>query len=79
MQFYTNFIFIVTPFINSYLCFPILQEIIFVINESLEGGYEAEAIGLSIFTEADSWDDLKNNIIESVLCYFDDDVRRILS
>lgn len=55
-----------------------MQEIIFVINESPEGGYEAEALGLSIFTEADSWDDLKNNIIESVSCHFDDDVKRIV-
>lgn len=55
-----------------------MQEIIFVINESPEGGYEAEPIGLSIFTEADSWDDLKNNIIESVSCHFDDDVKRIV-
>ncbi len=55
-----------------------MQEIIFVIKESPEGGYEAEALGLSIFTEADSWDDLKSNIIESVSCHFDDDVKRIV-
>jgi hypothetical protein len=55
-----------------------MQEIIFVINESLEGGYEAEALGFSIFTEGENWDDLKENIIEAVSCHFDDKVQRIV-
>jgi hypothetical protein len=55
-----------------------MQEIIFVINESSEGGYEAAALGLSIFTEADTWSDLKVNIIEAVSCHFDDNVQRIV-
>ncbi|MBK6365476.1 MAG: 2-oxoisovalerate dehydrogenase [Saprospiraceae bacterium] len=55
-----------------------MQEIIFVINESSEGGYEAEALGLSIFTEADSWSELKENIINAVSCHFDDNVQRIV-
>jgi predicted type IV restriction endonuclease len=55
-----------------------MQEIIFVINESSEGGYEAQALGLSIFTEADSWSELKENIINAVSCHFDDNVQRIV-
>lgn len=55
-----------------------MKEIIFVINESSEGGYETEALGLSIFTEADSWSELKANIIEAVSCHFDDNVQRIV-
>jgi hypothetical protein len=55
-----------------------MQEIIFLINESIDGGFEAEAIGLSIFTEADDWNTLKKNIIEAVSCHFDDDVKRIV-
>jgi hypothetical protein len=55
-----------------------MQEIIFVINESIEGGYEAEALGLSIFTEADDWQSLKLNIIEAVSCHFDDNTKRIV-
>ena len=55
-----------------------MQEIIFVINESIEGGYEAQALGLSIFTEAENWSELKENLIESVSCHFDDDIRRIV-
>lgn len=55
-----------------------MGEIIFVINESAEGGYEAEALGLSIFTEAEDWNSLKENIIEGVNCHFDDNVQRII-
>jgi hypothetical protein len=55
-----------------------MQEIIFVINESLDGGYEAEALGVAIFTQGETWDELKANIIDSVLCHFDDDVKRII-
>ena len=55
-----------------------MQEIIFVINESIDGGFEAEALGLSIYTEGDNWAELKNNIIEAVNCHFDDKVQRIV-
>lgn len=55
-----------------------MQEIIFLINESPEGGYEANAIELSIYTEADDWAALKVNIIESVSCHFDDGIERIV-
>jgi len=39
----------------------------------LEGGYVARALGHSIFTEADSWDELKTAIRDAVLCHFEDD------
>ncbi|MBK7226394.1 MAG: hypothetical protein WAS56_05230 [Saprospiraceae bacterium] len=55
-----------------------MQEVIFVINESAEGGFEAEALGLSIFTEAETWTELKENIREAVSCHFDDNVKRIV-
>lgn len=55
-----------------------MQEIIFLIKESPEGGYEAEAIGLSIYTDGDNWADLKANIIEAVSCHFDDNIKRIV-
>ncbi|MBK8698631.1 MAG: 2-oxoisovalerate dehydrogenase [Saprospiraceae bacterium] len=55
-----------------------MSEIIFIVKEAPEGGFEAEALGFSIFTEAENWDDLKENIRESVICHFDDDVKRII-
>jgi len=48
------------------------REIIFLIEESKEGGYEARSLGHSIFTEADSIEELKEKIKDAVRCHFDD-------
>jgi len=48
-----------------------MNEIIFLIEESPEGGYEAKALGHSIFTEADSMDELKVMIKDAVKCHFE--------
>jgi predicted RNase H-like HicB family nuclease len=50
----------------------IMNEIFFLIEEALEGGYTAKAIGESIFTEGDTMEDLKENIREAVQCHFDE-------
>lgn len=47
-------------------------EIIFIVEESLDGGYEAQALGNSIYTEAENLDDLKRNIKEAVACHFEE-------
>jgi hypothetical protein len=47
-------------------------EIIFSVQESPEGGYEARALGYSIFTQADDMDELKRNVREAVHCHFDE-------
>jgi predicted RNase H-like HicB family nuclease len=47
------------------------KEIIFLIEESLDGGYEAKALGHSIFTEGNSVSELKNNIKDAVKCHFE--------
>ena len=46
-------------------------EIIFSARESPEGGYEARALGYSIFTQAETLDELKRNVREVVQCHFD--------
>jgi hypothetical protein len=48
------------------------SEIIFSVQESPEGGYEARALGFSIFTQADSLEELKTMIREAVSCHFED-------
>lgn len=48
------------------------SEIIFSVQESLEGGYEAHALGHSIFTQAETFEELKRNVREAVQCHFDD-------
>ena len=47
------------------------SEIIFSVQESPEGGYQARALGFSIFTEADTLDELKTMIREAVSCHFE--------
>jgi predicted RNase H-like HicB family nuclease len=49
-----------------------MNEIFFLVEEALEGGYTARAIGESIFTEGDTLDELKSNIREAVQCHFDE-------
>lgn len=48
------------------------REIIFIIEESFDGGFEAKAVGYSIFTEADDINTLKKNIKEAVNCHFEE-------
>jgi len=47
------------------------SEIIFSVQESPEGGYEARALGHAIFTEANSLEELKVMIGDAVCCHFD--------
>ena len=49
------------------------DEIVFLVEESPEGGYETRALGFSIFTETDSIPELKMNIQEAVKCHFEKD------
>ena len=46
-------------------------EIIFVVEEAPEGGFTAKALGESIFTEAETIEELKTNLKEAVECHFD--------
>lgn len=46
-------------------------EIIFEVTEAVEGGYNARALGHSIFTQGDDWSDLKAMARDAVLCHFD--------
>jgi hypothetical protein len=48
-------------------------EIIFEAQESPEGGYEARALGHSIFTEADTLEELRAMVQDAVRCHFEPD------
>jgi hypothetical protein len=50
-------------------------EIIFLVEESPESGYVARALDHSIFTEADTWDELKQAIRDAIRCHFDEGER----
>ena len=49
------------------------EEIIFVVEESPEGGYEARALGYSIFTQSESLEELRKMVRDAVACHFDKD------
>jgi predicted RNase H-like HicB family nuclease len=48
-----------------------MSEIIFIVENSDEGGYIAKALGYSIFTEGETLDELKENVKDAVKCHFD--------
>jgi Zn ribbon nucleic-acid-binding protein len=49
-----------------------MTEILFIVEEAVEGGYIARAVGASIFTEADTLAQLREAIREAVHCHFED-------
>jgi hypothetical protein len=49
----------------------LMNEIMFIIEDADEGGYIARALGASIFTEADSLEELHGLIRDAVRCHFD--------
>jgi hypothetical protein len=49
-----------------------MQELIFLVEEAVEGGDNARALGEAISTQADNLEELKNNIKEAVACHFDE-------
>lgn len=49
-----------------------MNEIIFLVEEADEGGYNAKALGESIFTQAESIAEIKEMIKEAVRCHFDE-------
>jgi hypothetical protein len=49
-----------------------MNEIFFLVEEDSERGYAARALGESIFTEADSLEELHANLRDAVRCHFDE-------
>jgi hypothetical protein len=50
-----------------------MEELIFLVEAAPEGGYTARALGVSIFTEADDLDGLREQVRDAVRCHFDED------
>jgi hypothetical protein len=49
-----------------------MKEIVFEVAQEADGGFTAEAIGESIFTQADNWDELRTNVKEAVQAFYFD-------
>jgi len=49
-----------------------MSEIIFIVENSDEGGYTAKSLGYSIYTEGQTLDELKENVKDAIKCHFDE-------
>lgn len=47
------------------------MELIFEVRDAEEGGYTARALGHSIFTEAETWEELRGNAMEATELHFE--------
>ena len=46
------------------------MELIFEVRDAEEGGYWARALGHAIFTEGETWEELRSNVLEAVSLHF---------
>ena len=51
------------------------SEIIFLVAESPEGGFDARALGEPIFTQAETIEELRELVRDAVRCHFDETER----
>ncbi|MGA7885680.1 MAG: 2-phospho-L-lactate guanylyltransferase [Acidobacteriaceae bacterium] len=50
----------------------VMRELVFEVTQEADGGFTAEALGESIFTQSDSWEDLRRNVADAVEAYYFD-------
>ena len=50
---------------------PRMNELLFLVEEAAEGGFTARAIGVPVFTEADTFDEIREAIRDAVRCHFE--------
>ena len=48
------------------------MEIVFSVNQEEDGGFVAECLSHDLFTQGDSWEQLRANVQEAVTAYFFD-------
>ena len=48
-----------------------INELVFEITGTPDGGYDARAVGHSMFTQGSDWADLEEMVRDAVLCHFD--------
>ncbi|GAA6615404.1 2-oxoisovalerate dehydrogenase [Scytonema sp. NUACC26] len=53
-----------------------MSEIVFLVEDDLDGGYTARALGESIFTQADDLETLREMIRDSIQCHYLDEASR---
>jgi len=48
------------------------NEILFYVEDSIDGGFEAKAVNHSIYTQCEEYDDLPETLRDAVRCHFDE-------
>jgi predicted RNase H-like HicB family nuclease len=48
-----------------------MNELIFLVEEDSEGGFNAKAVGVSIFTQGETVEELRANIRDAVECHYE--------
>lgn len=54
-----------------------MKELIFLVEDCSEGGYIAKALGESIFTQGETWQELQVQISDAVDCHFEENKPQI--
>ncbi|MBU0694231.1 MAG: 2-oxoisovalerate dehydrogenase E1 subunit beta [Candidatus Omnitrophica bacterium] len=53
-----------------------IEELVFIVEETPDGGYMARALGVSIITEADDLEMLRSQVLDAVQCHFTEEKQR---
>jgi predicted RNase H-like HicB family nuclease len=53
-----------------------MSEIIFEVTQEADGGFVAECLTDGVFTQADSWEELRANVKEAVAAFYFDQTQR---
>ena len=48
------------------------MELVFSVTQEADGGFVAECLSHDIFTQADTWEELRSNVREAAVAYFFD-------
>ena len=48
-----------------------MPELVFEVTQEADGGFVAECLTEAIFTQADTWSELRSNVREAVEAFFD--------
>jgi len=55
-----------------------MEELIFLVEESDERSYKAKGLGVSIFTEAETKEELRESVKDAVRCHFEDNRPKLI-
>jgi predicted RNase H-like HicB family nuclease len=52
-----------------------MNELVFEVTQEADGGFVAECLSESIFTQADTWNELRQNVQEAISAFYFDHPR----